>query len=142
MSLVDTGRPLQWEATPGASAGSIREPFWRPLFFFNVYRLVIGLLLLTIVTIWGNTLWFGSYDMALFVITDIAYVLFSIGCFVLISTQRQFNLLLIVQVAADIGFIVVLMFASTGISSGLGLLLLPALAGAGLISRGRLALFF
>src|SRR5262245_56272913 len=98
MSLVDTGRPLQWEATPGAPVGGIREPFWRPLFFSNTYRLVIGLLLLTIVAIWGNRLWFGSYDMALFVVTGIAYVLFSIGCFVLISTRRQFNLLLVVQV--------------------------------------------
>src|SRR5262249_58186192 len=34
------------------------------------------------------------------------------------------------------------MFASSGISSGLGLLLLTTLAGAGLISRGRLTLFF
>jgi two-component system, NtrC family, sensor histidine kinase PilS len=123
-------------------AGGGPEQLWRPLFFFNGYRLVIGLLLLAIVAIWGNTVWFGSYDMALFVVTAIAYVLFSLGCFALISARRHFNVLLIVQVAADIGFIVVLMFASTGISSGLGLLLLPALAGAGLISRGRLAVFF
>jgi two-component system sensor histidine kinase PilS (NtrC family) len=142
MSSVDTGRPLQWEAAPVTPAGGFPEPFWRPLFFFNAYRLIVGLLLLTIVAIWGNTLWFGSYDMTLFVVTGIAYVLFSIGCFVLVSARWQFNLLLMVQVAADIGFIVVLMFASSGISSGLGLLLLPALAGAGLISRGRLTLFF
>ena len=46
------------------------------------------------------------------------------------------------QVGADILFIVVLMFASGGISSGLGLLLLSGLAAAGLISRGRLTLFY
>jgi two-component system, NtrC family, sensor histidine kinase PilS len=142
MSSVDTGRPLQWEGAPVVPAAGFPEPFWHPFFFFNAYRLIVGLLLLTIVAIWGNTLWFGSYDMTLFVVTGIAYVLFSIGCFVLVSARWQLNLLLIVQVAADIGFIVVLMFASSGISSGLGLLLLPALAGAGLISRGRLTLFF
>jgi two-component system sensor histidine kinase PilS (NtrC family) len=142
MSSVDTGRPLQWEAAPVVPAAGFPAPFWRALFFFNAYRLIIALLLLTIVAIWGNTLWFGSYDMALFVVTGIAYVLFSIGCFVLVSARWQLNLLLMAQVAADIGFIVVLMFASSGISSGLGLLLLPALAGAGLISRGRLTLFF
>ena len=43
---------------------------------------------------------------------------------------------------ADIVFIVLLMFASGGISSGLGLLLLSGLAAAGLISRGRLTLFY
>ncbi len=142
MSSVDTERPLQWEAAPVVPAAGFPAPFWRALFFFNAYRLMIALLLLTIVAIWGNTLWFGSYDMALFVVTGIAYVLFSIGCFVLVSARWQLNLLLMAQVAADIGFIVVLMFASSGISSGLGLLLLPALAGAGLISRGRLTLFF
>ena len=142
MSPVDRARTLQWEADPGAAAADFSEPFWRPLFFFNVYRLIVALLLLLIVAIWGNTLWFGSYDMTLFVVTDVAYVLFSIGCFVLISARWRFNLLLTMQVTADIGFIVVLMFASSGISSGLGLLLLTALAGAGLISRGRLTLFF
>ena len=142
MSSVDTGRPLSWEAVPAVPAAGFPESFRRPLFFFNFYRLIVGLVLLTIVAIWGNTLWFGSYDMTLFVVTGSAYVLFSVGCFALITARWRLNLLLIAQVAADIGFIVVLMFASSGISSGLGLLLLPALAGAGLISRGRLTLFF
>ncbi len=141
MSPVDTGRPLQWVAFPAAAGGS-PEPYWRPLFLFNVYRLIVALLLLLIVAIWGNMIWFGSHDMTMFVVTAIAYVLFSIGCFVLISARLRFNLLLMVQVAADIGFIVMLMFASSGISSGLGLILLTTLAVAGMISRGRLTLFF
>jgi two-component system sensor histidine kinase PilS (NtrC family) len=41
-----------------------------------------------------------------------------------------------------VAFIVLLLYASSGMSSGLGLLLLTTLAGAGLISRGRLTLFF
>jgi two-component system sensor histidine kinase PilS (NtrC family) len=125
-----------------ASAANFPEHHGRPLFLFNAYRLTLGLLLLLIVTIWGNRLWLGSYDMTLFVVTDIAYVLFSVACFGLINARWHFNLLLTMQVVADIGFIVVLTYASGGISSGLGLLLLTALAGAGLISRGRLALFY
>ncbi len=138
----ERARALAWEPGPAGAAADYREPYWRPLFFFNVYRLIVALLLLLIVSIWGNTIWFGSYDMTLFVATDVAYVLFSIGCFVLISARWRFNLLLAAQVAGDIAFIVVLMYASSGISSGLGLLLLTALAGAGLIARGRLTLFF
>ena len=91
MSSVDTGRPLQWEAAPVVPPAGFPEPFWRPLFFFNAYRLIVGLLLLTIVAIWGNTLWFGSHDMTLFVVTGIAYVLFSIGCFVLISARWRLD---------------------------------------------------
>jgi two-component system sensor histidine kinase PilS (NtrC family) len=141
LSSADRARALPWDAGAGA-ASDYPDPYWRPLFFFNVYRLIVALLLLLIVWIWGNTTWFGSYDMTLFVATGVAYVLFSIGCFAPISARWQFNWLLTAQVAADIAFIVVLMFASSGLSSGLGLLLLTVLAGAGLISRGRLTLFF
>jgi len=142
MSAVDTERPMPWEADAATSAGEYPEPFWRSLFFFNVYRLVVALLLLLSVAIWGDRLWFGSHDLALFVATAIAYAVFSVACFVLISARRRFNLQLALQVAADIGFIMVLLYASNGLSSGLGLLLLATLAGAGLISRGRLTLFF
>jgi two-component system sensor histidine kinase PilS (NtrC family) len=141
--MSSTQKALLPAAVRAAAGASFAEPHWRALFLFNGYRLIVGLLLLLIVAIWGNnTLWLGSYDMTLFVVIDIAYVLFSIGCFGLISARGHFNFVLVVQVAADVGFIVILMYASGGISSGLGLLLLTALAGAGLISRGRLTLFF
>jgi two-component system sensor histidine kinase PilS (NtrC family) len=142
MSSAGTQRPLLWEPDAAAQPGEHPEPFWRSLFYFNVYRLLVGLLLLTSVAIWGPNLWFGSRDLKLFVITDVAYVAFSIACFVVISARRHFDLQLTLQVAADVVFAGILLYASNGISSGLGLLLLTTLAGAGLISRGRLTLFF
>ena len=54
----------------------------------------------------------------------------------------RFDLQLTVQVASDIVAISLLTYASNGISSGLGLLLLTTLAAAGLIARGRLTLFY
>ena len=142
MSAADTGRPMPWAADAATPAGDYPEPFWRSLFFFNVYRLVVALLLLLSIAVWGENLWFGSHDQTLFIVTAVAYAMFGVACFVLISTRRRFDLQLTLQVMADIGFITVMMFASNGISSGLGLLLLATLAGAGLISRGRLTLFF
>ena len=134
--------PGLWEAQSASYPGVHPEPFWRSLFYFNVYRLLTALLLLLSVVIWGSNLWFGSRDLGLFVVADLAYVVFSIACFVLISARRHFDLQLTLQVAADVVFMVLLIYASRGISSGLGLLLLTTLAGAGLISRGRLTLFF
>lgn len=133
---------MQWAAEPVAPAGAHPDSFWRSLLYFNVYRLIIAVLLLTIVAVWGNTLQFGSRDQTLFAATASTYILFSLACFVLIRIRWRFNLQLTLQVATDIVFIVLLIYASNGISSGLGLLLLATLAGAGLISRGRLTLFY
>ena len=141
MAPVVAQRPEMWEAYSVAPAGEQSEPFWRSLFYFNVYRLLVALLLLS-VAIWGGNLWFGSRDLTLFIVASVAYVVFSVTCFVLISARRRFNLQLALQVAGDVGFMMLLLYASSGISSGLGLLLLTTLAGAGLISRGRLTLFF
>ena len=137
MGMAGAGRPALWEADIPAPAGELVEPFWRSLFYFNVYRLLVALLLLMSVAVWGSSLWFGSRDLTLFVVANVGYLMFSVACFVLVSARRRFNMQLTVQVAADVGFMVLLLYASGGISSGLGLLLLTTLAGAGLISRKR-----
>jgi two-component system sensor histidine kinase PilS (NtrC family) len=139
-----TGAPTHplWQAETSPSAAEHAEPFWRSLFYFNVYRLLVALLLLLSVALWGGNLWFGSRDLALFVVANVVYLVFGVACFILISARRRFDLQLSLQVAVDVGFIVLLLYASSGISSGLGLLLLTTLAGAGLISRGRLTLFY
>ncbi len=127
------------------SAAPSSEPsssYWRSLYFFNVYRFIVALLLLSAAALLGSEFAFGSLDFELFVYVSAAYVAFSVFCFVTIASKRYFPWQLGAQVSADILFIVVLMFASGGISSGLGLLLLSGLAAAGLISRGRLTLFY
>ncbi|MGH6629170.1 MAG: hypothetical protein ACREB3_05535, partial [Burkholderiales bacterium] len=121
MTNPSAGRqPPSWEAQAAPYPGEHPEPFWRSLFYFNVYRLLIALLLLLSVVIWGPNLWFGSRDLRLFVAADLAYVVFSIACFVLVSARRHFDLQLTLQVAADVVFLVLLIYASSGISSGLG----------------------
>lgn len=142
MSLVQSSQASYEVPYPSNGTEGPSGLLWRSLFLFNAYRLAVGLLLLLAVALWGKNVLFGSQDRTLFVFADVAYILFSIACFATISTRRQFNLQLMTQVAADIGFIVLFIAASGGISSGLGLLLLTTLAGAGLISRGQLTLFF
>lgn len=129
---------------PDAPALSNEPPdtYWRSLYYFNGYRFIVALLLLAVTAVFGNSLAFGSMDFELFVYVSAGYVMFSALCFLLIGSHKRFHLQLGLQVAADIIFIVILMFASGGISSGLGLLLLSGLAAAGLISRGRLTLFY
>ncbi len=138
------------EAQPGAKPagrsatafGDATDTYWRSLFFFNSYRAVVAVVLLAASLIFGDRLAFGSTNSALYQYFSAGYVLLSAVWFVLIASRRHFHWQLGLEVGADIVIIVVLMYASGGISSGLGLLLLSALAAAGLISRGRLTLFY
>ena len=68
-------------------------------------------------------------------------LIFSIACFVLISARRHFNLQLTLQVAADVVFIVLLSTRAAA-SPAAWAAAATTLAGAGLISRGRMTLFF
>ena len=141
-SFATRPEPARPAVSHAALSADPPDSYWRSLFFFNGYRFIVALLLLSVTAIFGRQLTFGSLDFELFVYTAAAYVMFSLTCFGVIAWRRHFHLQLGIQVGADIIFIVVLMYASGGISSGLGLLLLSGLAAAGLISRGRLTLFY
>lgn len=116
--------------------------YWRSLFYFNTYRIAVAFLLLLATVLLGKSLLLGSWNQSLFITVSVTYVLFAAVAFATIAARPDFPVQLVVQVCADILFIVLLLHASGGISSGLGLLLLANLAAAGIISRGRLTLFF
>src|SRR3954468_3397460 len=93
------------------AAADPSDSYWRSLFLFNGYRFIVALLLLSVTSIFGRQLTFGSLEFELFVYTAASYVMFSLLCFLAIASRRLFHVQLGVQVAADIIFIVVLMFA-------------------------------
>ena len=133
---------ISFEA-PALDRRQYGDAFWRSLFYFSVYRLVAALILFASVMLLGEDIPFGSYNRPLFIYTALGYIAFGLLCFAAIVTRKpHFAFQLTVQICADILFIVVMMYASGGIGSGLGTLLLISLAAVGLISRGRLTLFF
>ena len=127
---------------PSAQLSEYPASFWRSLFYFNFYRLAVAVSFIFTASFFGHSL-FGSLNQSLFWRASIMYVLFGIFCHFIISARRpHFSLQLSLQVFGDIVFLVILMYSSGGITSGLGLPLLASLAAAGLISRGRLSLFY
>ena len=98
-------------AAPGAAmksdafAAGASDSYWRSLFLFNVYRLIVALLLLSVAAIFGRQLTFGSLDFELYVYVAAGYVLFSLLCFAIIASRRLFHVQLGIQVGADILFI-------------------------------------
>jgi two-component system, NtrC family, sensor histidine kinase PilS len=122
--------------------GGYPDSYWRSLFYFNVYRTIVAALLLVTAQVFEDSV-FGSRSGSLFLYTSFAYIAFSGLAFLPISSHRpDFPLQLAIQVTADILFVTLLVYASSGVTSGLGLLLLASLAAAGIISRGRMTLFF
>jgi two-component system sensor histidine kinase PilS (NtrC family) len=136
----DVGRPGM--AQTDAVFAEATDTYWRSLFYFNAYRSVVAVVLLAASLLFGERLAFGSTNSALYLYFSAGYVLLSVLWFALIASRRHFHWQLGLEVGADIVIIVMMMYSSGGISSGLGLLLLSALAAAGLISRGRLTLFY
>jgi len=122
--------------------GGYSDSYWRSLFYFNVYRTIVAALLLITAQVFEDSV-FGSRSGILFLYASFGYIAFSGLAFLPISSHRpDFPLQLAIQVIADILFVTVLVYASSGVTSGLGLLLLASLAAAGIISRGRMTLFF
>lgn len=117
--------------------------FWRSLRFFCFYRLAVALVLLVLAASFSDVVNVGAYNLALFQRANLVYVLGAIALIILIHRrQPSFSAQLTVQMLFDITLITLLMYASGGQKSGLAVLLLISLAGAGLVGEGRMVLFF
>ena len=116
---------------------------WTSLHYFNIYRLIVASVFLLAVALYPRTSGLGSQHLRLFVWTSLAYWLLSIFFYGALKRLRiGFNPLLTLQVSADILAITLMMYASGGEKSGLAVMLLVVLAGAGLVGQGRLTLFY
>ncbi|HEY5292495.1 MAG TPA: HAMP domain-containing sensor histidine kinase, partial [Burkholderiales bacterium] len=128
-----------WQFAPDTQP----ESFWVSLRYFNIYRLLLAAVFLAAVLIFGDSLNFGSHNLVLFEFVSGAYLLLAIAYQALLEKMRSyFNFQLSVQVITDIVATALLMNASDGFRSGLGVMLLISLAAAALVSRGALMLFY
>jgi two-component system sensor histidine kinase PilS (NtrC family) len=119
------------------------DAYWRTMRYFSLYRLAIIFILIATYFLMNEREWWKYYDSPFYVRIVFGYLGFAgvMAAFAFTHWPR-FNRQLTLQAMGDIGFIVMLMYASGGVKSGLGLLLVVAIAGASLISQGRLALFY
>jgi two-component system sensor histidine kinase PilS (NtrC family) len=119
------------------------EDLWRSLYFFGLYRLMLGGLLLLLSVAFGQAISLNAIEQAWVYRLCIVYIFLTL--FALVGVQLRhpaFPLQLAFQVGTDIAVISTMSYFSGGIQSNLGMLLLVSLAAAGLISRGRITLFY
>jgi two-component system, NtrC family, sensor histidine kinase PilS len=117
--------------------------FWRSLSYFNFYRLTLAGLFVLLAGAFGSSLSLDAYHLLLFFGSSVVYLAVVVGSFIPLRLRwPRFSWQLAGQIGADIVVLTVLSYASGGIKSNVGLLLLVSLAAAGLISRGKITLFF
>jgi len=134
--------PPRYERLFGSDLGT-PDSFWISLGYFNLYRIVVAALFLGASAIYSDTFNLGSNRIDLFRGVCAAYLAVGIGFHWLLRERRdRFNLQLSLHAFADISAITLLMFASGGIRSGLGIMLLISLIGAALVAPRRLALLY
>lgn len=106
------------------------ESAWRQLHYFNLYRITLSALFVSSVYLKGNLPLLGKSDPQLFETISLAYLIIGI-CASFIIQGRKFKFKLIVYSLAiiDIIGLTLLMRASGGIETGLGMLLVVAIAG-------------
>lgn len=116
---------------------------WRLLRSFNFYRLGIALAAVSLAYSGETIPPFGSDSPGLFKITSTLYT--GLALLFIFSISRRwpdFESQATILAFVDIALLTVLMHASQGLESGVGLLLLVAIAGVGLTLGARLTILF
>jgi two-component system sensor histidine kinase PilS (NtrC family) len=134
---------------PKSSAQRLPEPddidslTWKPLRLLTFYRAILAGLLTVLYLSIGNQTTLGIEQPALFRVTCIAYLLFSLVAGFTTRLRRPgYRLQTITQVLVDIAAISLLIFASGGPSSGLGILLIVSVATGSVLLPGRMGFLF
>ncbi len=113
------------------------------MFFFNLYRVALGGVLIFLFGSYGSALTLTARSYALFFDTSVVYAVSAVASQLAIKLRKPgFSAQLAMQIGMDIICVAILSYASGGAQNGLGVLLLVSLAAAGIISRGRITLFF
>lgn len=125
------------------SAESIPADFWRSLNYFNLYRLALVVFIVSIALAFDAEHLFGTSKGQLFLMTGWIYAVTVLLSFIPLRLRwLAFSWQLAGMVCSDIVALTVLSHASGGIQSSVGLLLMVSMAVAGIISRGKITLFF
>ncbi len=120
-----------------------QETPWKPLRLFNLYRIVLSGLLVVLFFINREPSFVGSYYPALFAYVAILYLLASIASsFIIQQRWVPFQHLVYYLVLLDIVAITLFTYSSGGVTSGLGTLMVVAIAGTSILVTGRMAILF
>ncbi len=135
--------PLRYPELALAPEERIPESFWTSLRYFNLYRLVLAGIFLGTTLMYGDAFNLGLHSLEFFRYVAAAYHFCSVVLHgVLRDLRDKFDLQLGLQACLDIVAITLLMWASGGMRSGLGVMLLISLTAASIVAPRRLAFLY
>ncbi len=116
---------------------------WKPLRLLTFYRLILASMLLALYFGLKGDSTLGGTNPALYTLTCVFYIGFSlIAGFTARLRRPGYELQTILQILVDIGAITLMINASGGPASGLGILLIITVATGSLLMPGRMAFLF
>ncbi|MEM7408533.1 MAG: ATP-binding protein [Pseudomonadota bacterium] len=116
---------------------------WMPLAYLSLYRLVLALLFAMLALMQFTPRPLGTFHPEVFTTASFIYLAFAVLCALAVQRRRPaFELQLLISTGVDVVALCVLMYASGGVQSGLGMLVLVAVAGGSVLSRRRIAFLF
>ncbi len=116
---------------------------WQPMMLLNLYRLTISLIFIVAVAAGFAPKTLGAYNREVFWLISVLYLALAlIYNFTIQLRSPRFTLQVHVQLWTDLVCILILMYASGGVASGLGMLLIPTIAGGSLLLRERFAMLY
>ena len=125
---------------------SINKPgrtAWRALAYFNLYRFLIAFLFVSLYWIGQLPDPLGKYDKSLFAISSHIYLIVIVIQHLFIHIQRPpHSYQVFGQVLIDTICITLMIYASAGLNSGFGILLVITVAGGGLLSPGKTGILY
>jgi len=122
---------------------SLQKALLSPINLFQLYRFFLSIFILIAFFTESGPFWLGFFYPKLFAISSISFFGFVLASLMMthfktISSDNNIRLM----IPIDILFITLLMHASGGVETGLGMLLAISVTAGSLMMRGRLALFF
>jgi len=116
---------------------------WKALSYFNLYRFLIAFLFAALYWVGQLPEPLGIYDETLFAITTHIYLAVTVIAHLLVHIQKPpYNYQVFGQVLIDICCITMMMYASNGLNSGFGMLLVITVAGGGLLSTSKIGILY
>jgi len=116
---------------------------WKPLRLLSFYRVILAGLLTILFFSLADSTTLGIQNSTIYKLTAISYLLFGILAGFAARLRRPgYELQTIIQILVDITAITLLMFASGGPASGLGILLIISVATGSILLPGRTAFLF